>query len=195
MAHTALVIVDVQNDFCPGGALAVAEGDQVIPVVNRWVAHATDLGWPIAFTQDWHPAHHVSFQERGGPWPPHCIQGSFGAQLHDALVVPPGAAHFWKGYDPDRDAYSGFEGRESDGRAPVGPELLQWLVARGVHRVVVMGLATDYCVAATAQDALKANLQVHLDPDGVRAVDVKPGDGARALAALQQAGAVLAPLS
>jgi len=194
MPHTALLIVDVQNDFCPGGALAVPDGDQVIDVVNRWVAHATAAGWPIAFTQDWHPAHHVSFQERGGPWPPHCVQGSFGAQLHDALVVPADAVRFWKGYDPDHDAYSGFEGRASDGRAPVGPQLLEWLVARGVHRVVVMGLATDYCVAATAKDALKAKLQVRLDPDGCRAVDVTPGDGARALAALQQAGAVLSPL-
>ncbi len=189
MPHTALVVVDVQNDFCPGGALGVPEGDQVVPVVNEWVARAHREGWAVAFTQDWHPPHHVSFHERGGPWPPHCVQDTWGAALRDDLSVPPTAARFLKGYEPDVDAYSGFGGRRAEGGAPVGPRLLEWLVAEGVHRVVVVGLATDYCVAATARDALASGFPVVVDPRGCRAVNVTPSDGAAALAQLAQAGA------
>jgi nicotinamidase/pyrazinamidase len=194
MPHTALVVVDVQNDFCPGGSLAVPDGDRVVPVVNRWIQHALAEGFLVAFTQDWHPQNHVSFAARGGPWPPHCVQGTSGSALHPGLMLPPGAARFHKGYDPDVDAYSGFAGRLADGDAawPTGPRLLEWLAGRGVSRVVVMGLATDYCVRATALDAREAGLQAVLDPTACRAVDVQPGDGDAALAELAAAGVSLA---
>ncbi len=195
MPHTALLVVDVQNDFCPGGALAVPEGDRVVPVVNAWLARARQSGWAVAFTQDWHPPYHVSFQDRGGPWPPHCVQDTWGAALAAGLEVPPDAPRFVKGYEPDVDAYSGFGGRRAEEAAPVGPRLLEWLVAEGVHRVVVMGLATDYCVAATAKDALAAGFPVVVDPRGCRAVNVHPSDGAAALAQLAEAGATVLQIS
>ncbi len=194
MPHTALVVVDVQNDFCPGGALAVPDGHQVVPAANTWIARAAESGWALAFTQDWHPPHHVSFQERHGPWPPHCVQATDGAALHPDLAVPPASARFFKGYDPDVDAYSGFAGRLAVGGAPIGESLGEWLVGQGVHRLVVLGLATDYCVAATAQDGLARGFQVVVDPAACRAVNVQPHNGARALSQLAAAGAEILPM-
>ncbi|MCL8206639.1 MAG: nicotinamidase [Actinomycetia bacterium] len=188
----ALIVVDLQNDFCPGGSLAVPDGDAVIPRVNRWVEAFSAQGRPIAYTQDWHPADHVSFRQRGGPWPPHCVQGTSGAALHPALLVR--GTLFRKAFEPDRDAYSGFEGVRTDPDGRLTDETLaRWLHRLGVRRLLVVGLATDYCVRATALDGLRGGFAVEVDPAACRPVDVTPGDGERALAELRRAGAVLTP--
>jgi nicotinamidase/pyrazinamidase len=171
----ALIIVDVQNDFCPGGALAVPNGDEVVPVINRLLEHR----WLSVATMDWHPAEHGSFESRGGPWPPHCVQGTTGAQLHGELDAAKIQHVITKGSHPDHDAYSGFQ----------GTELAKILRDKGVHRVVVCGIATDYCVQATAQDALQEGFEVLVLEDAIRGVEVNPGDCHRALEKLRQAGA------
>ncbi len=171
----ALVLVDIQNDFCPGGALAVKDGDQVVPVANALMPK-----FPVVVaTQDWHPADHCSFQPQGGPWPPHCVQGTPGAELHPGLEQSRITARVQKGFQRDRDAYSGFPGLD---------DVLQ---SHHVKRIYVMGLATDYCVRATVLDGLKRGYEVYVVTDGVRAVNVKPDDGARALEEMQRAGAKL----
>ncbi len=178
-AGDTLLVVDVQNDFCPGGALPVAEGDRVVPVLNRWIERAVRARIPVFASRDWHPRGHVSFAERGGPWPPHCVQGTAGAELHRDLALPPGAVLVSKGTSLDRDAYSAFE----------GTDLAERLRAAGVRRVFVGGLALDYCVRASALDALKHGLDVVLLVQATRPVEVSPGDGERALAELRAAGA------
>ena len=134
-------------------------------------------------SRDWHPPHHVSFTERGGPWPPHCVQGTSGAEFHPALDRGPIARVFSKGQDPDRDAYSAFD----------GTGLKQWLQERGVESLVVGGLATDYCVDASVLDALDAGFAVAVLESGVGAVDVHPGDGERALKEMKDHGARVLP--
>jgi nicotinamidase/pyrazinamidase len=171
----ALIIVDVQNDFCPGGALAVPSGHEVIPVVNRLLQHQ----WLSVATMDWHPADHCSFAPHGGPWPPHCVQDSAGAQLHPELNAQQIEVVLTKGSHPDEEAYSGFH----------GTQLAKILREKGVNRVVVCGLATDYCVRATALDALQEGFEVVVLADAVRGVDVHPGDSQRALEDLRRAGA------
>lgn len=187
MAKPALIIVDVQNDFCPGGALAVPEGDQIIPIIQAAAEDFQRQGLPIVTTQDNHPPHHVSFAERGGPWPPHCVQGTSGFSLHPALQLPPHAVCL-KGEDPDQDAYSGFEGlvQGVDGsREP----LASFLHRLSVDTVYVTGLATDYCVRATVLDALQAGFRTVVLKDAIRGVDVNPGDSERALEEMAQQGA------
>ncbi len=194
----ALVIVDVQNDFCPGGALGVPEGDKVIPVLNRWIEHFSGRGLPIAFTLDWHPADHCSFVGQGGPWPPHCVRGTQGSLLHPDLDaprtyesteagMPPLQAIFKKGFSSCAEAYSGFDGRL--GATEQGTALEDWLSRHQVTGIFVGGLATDYCVKATVEDGLKLGFEVDVIRDGVRAVEVSPGDGQRAMEAMLQAGA------
>ena len=178
----ALILVDIQNDFCPGGALAVAEGDQVVPVVNRLMPF-----FPLVVsTLDWHPANHISFRERGGPWPPHCVQNTFGAELHPALNTAPIQNTFRKASTADRDAYSEFEGVDDRNRS-----LDEYLKSRGISRVYVVGLATDYCVRATTMDALRLGYDTTVVTDAVRAVNVQPEDGAQALAEIEAEGAHL----
>lgn len=177
----ALILVDVQNDFLPSGSLAVPHGDAVIPALNRAIAAMQARGLPVYATRDWHPAEHCSFQPQGGPWPPHCVAASPGAAFAPSLKLPPDAAIISKATRADTDAYSGFQDTELD-------RLLQ---EQGVKRLFIGGLATDYCVLNTVQDALKLNYQVFLLEDAVRAVDVHPGDGARALAQMEQRGARL----
>ncbi len=173
----ALIIVDVQNDFCPGGALAVPRGDEVVPVVNRLL----EQRWLSVATMDWHPAEHSSFEPHGGPWPPHCVQHTTGAELHRELDTSKVQLVITKGSNPDQDAYSGFQ----------GTELARILRDRGVHRVVVCGIATDYCVRATAQDALHEGFEVLLLEDAIRGVEVQPGDCQQAIEELRQAGATV----
>ncbi len=175
----ALVVVDVQNDFLPGGALAVPHGDQVIPALNGYVEAFTAAGLPTFATRDWHPPQHCSFRERGGPWPPHCIAGSVGAELAPSLRLPNSTVIISKGTELDRDAYSGFQGTDLDQR----------LRARGVSRLLVGGLATDYCVLQTVKDALSLGYRVVLLTDAIRPVNVQPGDGERAEQAMLAAGA------
>ena len=182
LKDAALILVDIQNDFCPGGALAVAEGDQVVAVANRLMPH-----FPLVVsTLDWHPANHVSFREQGGPWPPHCVQHTFGAELHPALHAERIHHTFRKATTADRDAYSEFEGFDEGHRS-----LDEYLKSRGVRRVYLAGLATDYCVRATALDALRLGYETYVITDGVRAVNVQPDDGAKALAEMQAHGAHL----
>jgi nicotinamidase/pyrazinamidase len=172
----ALIIVDFQNDFTPGGALAVAEGDAIAETVNR-LAASGDFDLVVA-TRDWHPPDHGSFAEQGGPWPPHCVQDSEGAQLHPSLDRSNVDAVIDKGQARDADGYSAFE----------STELERLLRDRGVDELTVVGLATDYCVKNTAIDGAKLGFGVTVDPDGVRAVEVEPGDGERAFEEMRAAG-------
>src|SRR5207249_2158513 len=160
----ALLIVDVQNDFCPGGALAVRDGDAVVPVLNRWVAEAETSGVPVFASRDWHPANHVSFKERGGPWPPHCVEGTRGAAFHPDLRLPRNVQIISKAMDPDADSYSAFGGTDLAGR----------LRRAQVKTVWIGGLAQDYCVRATALDAIREGFEVHVITDATRAVNVRP---------------------
>jgi nicotinamidase/pyrazinamidase len=183
----ALLIVDVQNDFCAGGALAVGGGDEVVPVLNRLADRAAAMGWPVYASRDWHPADSRHFTAHGGPWPVHCVAGSDGARLHPDLRLPANAMIVTKGTSRDDDGYSAFEGTVP-GRGPLADDLR----ARGVTHLVVGGLATDYCVRATVLDALAHGLSVQVVEDAVRAVDVAPGDGQRALDEMRAAGAEVA---
>jgi nicotinamidase/pyrazinamidase len=182
LENAAFVLVDIQNDFCPGGALAVAEGDQIVEVVNRLMR----LFPLVISTQDWHPANHISFKEQGGPWPPHCVQRTRGAELHPALETEPIAYYFRKASSPDRDAYSEFEGVDENGRT-----LDETLKSRNVKRIYVAGLATDYCVLATVLDGLKNGYEVFAITDAMRAVNVNPDDGRKALEEMARNGARL----
>jgi len=186
----ALVIVDVQNDFCPGGSLAVPEGDKVVPVLNQYIAHFAAVKGPIFASRDWHPAVTKHFKAYGGIWPPHCVQGTRGAEFHPDLKLPREAVVVSKGMDPNADAYSCFQAEDSNGM-PFAAALGEW----GVQRLFVGGLATDYCVKSTVLDALREGFQVVVLDDAIRAVDVTPGDGARALQELTAAGATFATLS
>ena len=177
-----LLLVHLQNDFCPGGALAVTGGDEVIPVANECVRLFASQGVPIVATRDWHPANHCSFKEQGGPWPVHCVQGSRGAQFHSDLQIPPGTMIISGATSPEREAYSGFEGTSLD-------ERLQDL---GAETLYVLGLATDYCVKHTVLDACRLGYRVVLLEDGVRGVEVNPGDSEQALQEMCGAGAIKA---
>ena len=175
----ALIIVDMQQDFLPGGALAVPDGDAVIPVINQYAAEFSRRGLPVFATRDWHPQDHCSFQEQGGPWPPHCVAGTPGAEFPPTLELPQDTIIIHKATSPAPDAYSGFQ----------GTNLEALLRERGCRRVFVAGLATDYCVRATVLDALKADFDAVLLEDAVRAVNVQPGDGDRAIEEMKAAGA------
>jgi len=177
----ALLIVDVQNDFCPGGALPVPEGDSVVPLLNRWVAEAEAHGIPVFVSRDWHPRSHISFKERGGPWPPHCVQGSAGAAFHPDLRLPRDVRIVSKGQHPNKDSYSAFG----------GTDLAERLRRANVKNVWIGGLAQDYCVRATVLDAIREGFKAHLIIDATRPVNVNPGDGERALEEIRQAGGVL----
>jgi len=176
--HSVLVVVDVQNDFCPGGAVPVPEGDKVVPMLNEYVKKFRNAGAAIIFTRDWHPHDHSSFKSQGGPWPPHCVQGSKGAEFHEALVLPPGAEVVSKA-DKRDEAYSFFQ----------GTDLAREFHQRSLTKMFVGGLATDYCVKETVLDGLKNGFEVyHLD-DASRGVNVQPNDAALALAEMVKRGA------
>lgn len=178
-AGDALILVDVQLDFLPGGSLAVPRGDEVVPALNRYVAVFRGLTFPVVATRDWHPPDHCSFRAQGGPWPPHCVAGSDGARFAPLLDLPCEARIVSKATAPDKDAYSGFEGTDLD----------DWLKHAGVSRIFVGGLATDYCVLNTVRDALRLGYAAFLLLDAVRAVDVQAGDGSRAIDEMRRLGA------
>lgn len=180
----ALIVVDIQNDFCPGGSLGVAEGDLVIPIINDYLELAAAAGIPIYATRDWHPRDTIHFQQYGGPWPVHCVQGEPGAQFHPALRLPSSARIVSKGTSNRDDGYSAFEGHLDD-----KTDLVTALRAAGVRRIFVGGLATDYCVKQTALDGRRYGFDVVWLPDASRPVDVQPGDGERAERAMLAAGA------
>ncbi len=170
----ALIVVDVQNDFCPGGALAVPDGDAVVEMVNRLAGEASF----VVATRDWHPADHGSFAAQGGVWPVHCVRGSEGAELHPGIERREIDVVVDKGRDAELEGYSGFE----------GTDLERLLRDRGVDAVDVAGLALDYCVKATALDARRAGFDVTVHRGATRAVEVSPGDGERAVEELRAAG-------
>ncbi|MEM4143870.1 MAG: bifunctional nicotinamidase/pyrazinamidase [Candidatus Bathyarchaeia archaeon] len=175
----ALIIVDVQNDFCSGGALPVPDGDQVVPVLNDYIKIFKKTNAHIVATRDWHPPNHISFRAQGGPWPPHCVQDTEGAKFHPNLKLPPETVIISKATDPLKEAYSGFD----------GTELVDVLKKAGVARVFVGGLATDYCVKNTVLDARKLGFAAVLLLDAVRGINVKPGDVKAAIVEMLQSGA------
>ena len=191
-AKDALIIVDVQNDFCPGGALAVSGGDEVVPVLNRAIERFTKAGLPIFATRDWHPEKTNHFKAYGGIWPVGCrtyleraAKGTRGAEFHAGLELGKDTVVVSAGMVPDEDGYSGFQARD-----PSGARLAELLQRKGVERIIVGGLATDYCVKHTVLDGLKEGFKVLLLADAIRAVNLKPHDGELAIAEMIRAGAV-----
>jgi nicotinamidase/pyrazinamidase len=182
LQDSALILIDIQNDFCLNGALAVIEGDVIVPIVNRLMSR-----FPLVIsTQDWHPANHISFKAQGGPWPPHCVQGTTGAELHPDLKTDTIALYFRKASTPDKDDYSEFAGKDERGRS-----LDEVLKGYGVKKIYVVGLATDYCVLETVLDGLKYGYEVYAVTDAMRAVNVNPDDGEKALYKMVSSGAHL----
>jgi nicotinamidase/pyrazinamidase len=175
----ALILVDLQNDFCSGGALPVPEGDQVVPVLNDYIKIFKKANAKTYATRDWHPPNHISFEAQGGPWPPHCIQNTEGAKFHPNLKLPNDNTIVSKAMDPRKEAYSGFD----------GTELADALKKQGVSRVFVGGLATDYCVKNTVLDAGKLGFDVVLLLDASRGINVKPDDVTKAIAKMVNEGA------
>ncbi|MBI5809593.1 MAG: nicotinamidase [Deltaproteobacteria bacterium] len=180
----ALVIVDVQNDFCPGGALPVKDGDMVVLALNRYIELFKAAGAHIYATRDWHPRKTIHFKEYGGKWPPHCVQGTGGAEFHPDLKLPRDAVIITKGACHDEDSYSGFQGKDREGWG-----LGEALRAAGIGHIYVGGLATDYCVRATVFDGIKEGFKVTLLLDAVKGVDVKEDDSKMAIAAMRAKGA------
>lgn len=182
-----LLLVDPQNDFCPGGSLPVAGGDAVMPVLNAWATAAERAGVPIFVSRDWHPPSTTHFKERGGVWPPHCVMGTPGAEFHPDLHLPGTVVIVSKGMGETEDAYSAFQARDA-----ANTPLAGLLKDGGVRQLFVAGLATDYCVKATVLDGLEQGFRVTLVPDGMRAVNLKPTDGEQALAEMRARGAMVA---
>lgn len=178
-SQSALVVVDVQRDFCQGGALYVPHGDEVVSVMNRYIEIFEAKKAPIYVTRDWHPRNHISFKAQGGPWPPHCVQNSRGAEFHPDLKVPAGAEIISKGDTPPADAYSDFD----------GTDFVLRLRSKGIRKLFVGGLATDYCVGSTVLDALYYGFTTYFLADGSRGVDVKRRDSARAIEKMIRSGA------
>jgi len=181
--RSALLVIDVQKDFCPGGALAVPHGDRVVPVLNQYLSDAAAHGWMIYASRDWHPAVTRHFSAYGGEWPVHCVQDTEGARFHDDLQLPSSATVISKGQDPDTPGYSAFDGTAD------GTPLLKHLQEHQVNHLYVGGLATDYCVKHSVLDALRAGLAVTVLSDAIAGLDAQPGDVARAIAEMRDAGA------
>ena len=184
-----LLIVDVQNDFCPGGALPVPEGDRVVPVLNQYIQKCREREIPIIVSRDWHPEKTGHFKAYGGIWPPHCIQNTKGAQLHPDLKLPKESVVVSKGMDPDKDSYSVFQAFD-----PEGTPLADLLKERGIRHLFVGGLATDYCVRASVLDAIKEGFEVTVLKDAVRGVELKAGDSKKAFEEMMRSGAKEASL-
>jgi len=175
----ALIVVDVQNDFCPGGSLAVADGDKVVAPLNKLMNEFLDRGEPVFKTRDWHTARTKHFATYGGTWPVHCVQGTQGAEFHQDLLDDPRITIISKGMNESADGYSGFD----------GTNLARLLREEGVEEVWVGGLATDYCVKHTVLDALHKGFEVKALADAMRAVNLDPNDGAQAIEEMRNAGA------
>ncbi|MGZ8562695.1 MAG: isochorismatase family protein [Candidatus Limnocylindria bacterium] len=189
--RTALVVVDLQNDFAdPAGGLAVAGGDGIVPLVNAHVREAAEEGALVVATQDWHPQSTPHFAKDGGIWPVHCVGGTWGAELHPALELPAEAPRVRKGTNGE-DGYSGFTMRDPESGEEMPTELEGLLRERRIERVVVCGLATDYCVLATALDAARLGFETSLLTDAVAAVNLAAGDAERALDQMREVGVAL----
>jgi nicotinamidase/pyrazinamidase len=180
----ALLVVDVQNDFCPGGALGIRDGDRIIPVLNRYIDYFASEGSPVIATRDWHPEITRHFKQFGGIWPVHCVQESSGAQFHPELKLPEGVRVVSKGMNPEEDSYSAFQATDSSGIL-----LADLLNGLEVARVYIGGLATDYCVKYSALDALKMGVDVHILADAIAGVNLQPGDSRQAMEEMVRCGA------
>lgn len=180
ISSDALIVVDMQKDFLAGGSLAVPQGNDIIPVFNRYIQVFQVKGLMIFATRDWHPSNHCSFKAQGGPWPPHCVQDTEGAQFAPDLNLPSSAIIISSATDPEKEAYSGFQGTDLD----------QQLRSASIQRLFIGGLATDYCVLSTVKDAIESAYQVFLLQDAIKAVNVKPDDGEKAQAEMIRIGAV-----
>lgn len=179
-SQDALLIVDMQNDFLPGGSLAVPNGDKVVPVLNRYITEFVHNDLPVFATRDWHPANHCSFRAQGGIWPLHCVAGTKGAEFATLLALPENTIIVSKAKQCESDAYSGFE----------GTNLEKLLRQRDINRLFIGGLATDYCVVNTVKDAIKNHFKVILLKDAIKAVEVNAGDGDKAIGEMLQLGAI-----
>jgi len=179
-ARDALIVVDMQKDFMPGGALPVPEGDKIIPRINEYVKLFEKRGLPVFYTRDWHPENHISFKGHGGVWPPHCVQGTEGAKFHEDLYIPADNKFIIsKGTSQEFDAYSGFQ----------GTVLNDLLKERGIRRIFVCGVATDYCVKNTTIGGINLGYQAFVLEDAIKGVDVNPGDVERAVEEMMEKGA------
>lgn len=187
--RAALLVVDVQMDFCPGGSLPVPNGDEVVPVLNKYIEMFWKKGAPVFASRDWHPLNSQHFQASGGKWPPHCIQGSLGAHFHSELILPLGTTIVSKGMALYDSGYSALQGVTEN-----GTPLVMLLRRMELDRLYVGGLATDYCVKESVLEALKQGFEVTLLADAIRGVDLRPGDSQRAIAEMVGAGAELADL-
>lgn len=174
-----LLLVDIQKDFCPGGALPIEEGDKIIPILNGWIKATREKGYPIYASRDWHPLHHMSFKEQGGKWPPHCIQDSDGAEFHPNLILPDMVVKITKGVRFDQDQNSVFD----------QTGLVVQLKRDGVRRLWVGGLALDVCVLASVLDGRRAGFEIYVIEQGTR--PVTPEAGREALEAMKGAGVVI----
>ena len=179
-----LLVVDVQNDFCPGGALGIHEGHKIIPILNRYIEFFEKENFPIIVTRDWHPKVTKHFEQFGGVWPEHCVEGSLGAMFHPDLEFPKDALVMSKGMDPEKDSYSAFHATDSSGMA-----LANLLRILGVAEIYIGGLATDYCVKYSALDALKDGLNVFILTDAIAGVNLQPEDSRLALQEMVSLGA------
>jgi nicotinamidase-related amidase len=179
----ALIVVDIQNDFLPGGALGVPGGDRVIAPLNRAVTLFQERHLPVFFSRDWHPENHISFKQRGGPWPPHCVQGTTGAEISAELKMPADPEILSKATDPDHEEYSAWSAKDESGKP-----LRELLRERAIRRLFIGGLTTEYCVLNTVRDARKEDYEIIVLSDAVRPVD--ESDGEKAIAEIA-AGAKL----
>ena len=186
LGHDALILVDIQKDFCLGGKLAVPEGDQIVPVLNEYIEKFKAANLPVFATRDWHPEQTIHFNTGGGVWPPHCIQGTEGAEFHPDLALFRDVVIISCGTRADEQGFSGFEGKDAG-----GTPLLDLLREKGVETLFVGGLATDYCVRSTVLDGLRHGFRVVLIKDAIRGVDLQPGDSQQAIEEMIRGGAEL----
>lgn len=180
----ALLVVDMQNDFCPEGALAVPQGDKIIPAINRYVELFSRAGLPIFATRDWHPEKTKHFRSFGGIWPVHCVEGTKGAEFHPGLKLPEDAILLYKGMDPQEDSYSAFQAKDAEGK-----RLLQILKALEIREIYIGGLATDYCVKFTTRDAVKNGFKVKVLIDAIKGVNLRKDDSENAIKGMLAIGA------
>lgn len=180
----ALLVVDVQNDFCPGGRLAVPQGDKIIPILNKYIRVFAQKSLPIFASRDWHPKVSKHFKPYGGVWPAHCIQGAKGAQFHPKLNLPKEAIVLSKGMDPEKDSYSVFQAQDAN-----GTEFLNLLKMFGISELYIGGLATDYCVKYSVLDAMKNDFRVYLLTDAIQGVNLNPRDSQEAVREMVAGGA------
>ncbi|MFQ5952082.1 MAG: bifunctional nicotinamidase/pyrazinamidase [Candidatus Omnitrophota bacterium] len=180
----ALLVVDIQNDFCPGGTLAVPEGDKVIPVLNKYIRLFSRKSFPVFASRDWHPKQTKHFKKHGGVWPVHCVQNTKGAAFHPKLKLPKSAIMLYKGMDPQKDSYSCFQAYDSN-----NTRFTKILKDMGIKEFYIGGLATDYCVKWTTKDALRRGFKVKVLTDAVKGVDLRRGDSEKAIKQIVKRGA------